>query len=148
MAKLNAVTPERHAQKQWKPSTGYAFAAEDNVIPLVGVESSKAVSSMPTGSLAIWRARSLRQSIQGSWHINIRLPYRLIPLRAVQVRAPPTLTLILPLMRQKSLPHNLSAELEDVLSIDRFMVKVFFMILVAIHLVHDFLHFGLHLVFH
>ena len=49
MAKLNAVTPERHAQKQWKPSTGYAFAAEDNVIPLVGVESSKAVSSMPTG---------------------------------------------------------------------------------------------------
>ena len=62
--------------------------------------------------------------------------------------APPTLTLILPLMRQKSLPHNLSAELEDVLSIDRFMVKVFFMILIAIYLVHDFLHFGLHLVFH
>jgi hypothetical protein len=49
MTKLSAVTSERHAKKKWKHFSGYAFAAEDTVIPLVGVELGKVVTSMPTG---------------------------------------------------------------------------------------------------
>ena len=49
MAKLAVVTPERHAKKQWKHSTGYAFVAGDSVIPLVGVELGRVVLSMPAG---------------------------------------------------------------------------------------------------
>ena len=49
MTEFAAITPERHAQKVWKRVTDYAFAAEDTVIPLVGVELSKAALAMPTG---------------------------------------------------------------------------------------------------
>jgi hypothetical protein len=49
MAKLTAVTPERHAKKQWKHSNSCAFVAEDTVIPLVGVELEKAIFSMLIG---------------------------------------------------------------------------------------------------
>jgi hypothetical protein len=49
MAELAAITPERHAGKVWKHGTDYAFAAEDNVISLVGAELTKVVLGMPTG---------------------------------------------------------------------------------------------------
>jgi hypothetical protein len=49
MPKLTVVTPGRHAKKQWKHSTGYAFVANDSVIPLVGVELEKAIFSMLIG---------------------------------------------------------------------------------------------------
>jgi hypothetical protein len=49
MTELAAITLERHAKKVWKNVTDYAFAAEQTVIPLMGVELSKAVPVMPTG---------------------------------------------------------------------------------------------------
>ena len=48
MTEFAAITNERHANKVWKRVTDYAFAAEDTVIPLVGVELSKAALAMPT----------------------------------------------------------------------------------------------------
>ena len=49
MTEFAAITTERHIQKVWKRVTDYVFAAGDTVIPLVGVELSKAALAMPTG---------------------------------------------------------------------------------------------------
>jgi len=49
MIKLVAVTPERHVGKVWKHVVDYAFAAENNVIPLLGAELDKAAVVMPIG---------------------------------------------------------------------------------------------------
>jgi len=49
MTEFTAITPEGHSQKVWKNVTDYAFAAADNVIPLVAAELSKMVSAMPIG---------------------------------------------------------------------------------------------------
>jgi hypothetical protein len=53
MTELAAITPERHAGKMWKNVLDNAFAAERTVIPLVGVELSKAVPVMPTGFIKL-----------------------------------------------------------------------------------------------
>jgi hypothetical protein len=49
MTELAAISPERHGQKVWKHVSGYAFAATDTAIPLVGVELSKVAPAMPIG---------------------------------------------------------------------------------------------------
>ena len=53
MTELTAINPESHAKKVWKHVAGYAFAAEDAGIPLVGAELSKAVLAMPVGLIKI-----------------------------------------------------------------------------------------------
>jgi hypothetical protein len=47
MVKLVAVDSEKHAGKGWRPRTGYAFAATQAVIPLVGAEFAQAARAMP-----------------------------------------------------------------------------------------------------
>ena len=49
MTEFTAITPEDHADKVWKNVPGYAFAAEDTIIPLVGHELRKAAPAMPIG---------------------------------------------------------------------------------------------------
>jgi len=49
MTEFVAIAPESHAKKVWKNAPDYAFVAADTVIPLVGAELGKAISSMPIG---------------------------------------------------------------------------------------------------
>ena len=49
MLELVAITAERHTGKLWKHVIDYAFAAENNVIPLLGAELDKAAVVMPIG---------------------------------------------------------------------------------------------------
>ncbi len=41
------VTPERHASQWWRPSSSYAWAAREVVVPLFGLELSRAVLAVP-----------------------------------------------------------------------------------------------------
>ena len=47
MANFVAVDRERHARKGWRQPQGYAFAATQAVVPLVGLEFAKAAVGMP-----------------------------------------------------------------------------------------------------
>jgi len=47
MANYQAVSRERHAMQRWQPSSGYRFAAQEAVVPLVAGELSKAMMSLP-----------------------------------------------------------------------------------------------------
>ncbi len=49
MPKLLALSPQTLAGKYWRRTTGYLFAADRQVIPLVGAELARAASSMPIG---------------------------------------------------------------------------------------------------
>jgi len=49
MTQFTAIAPETHAKKVWKNVPDFAFAAADTVIPLMGAELSKTISTMPTG---------------------------------------------------------------------------------------------------
>lgn len=47
MVNLVAVSHERHGGKRWRAAGGYAFAATQTLIPLVGLEFSNAAVAMP-----------------------------------------------------------------------------------------------------
>lgn len=49
MPRFSAVIPEQFASKSWLRSTSYSFAANINIIPLVGAELSKSVPAFPMG---------------------------------------------------------------------------------------------------
>lgn len=47
MPQLTPISKQRHAEKSWTRFTTYAFAAKDNLAPLVAAEIPKAISSLP-----------------------------------------------------------------------------------------------------
>ncbi len=47
MPNYHAITLERHASRRWLRSSGYAFAAQEAVIPLVAIELPRAMLSLP-----------------------------------------------------------------------------------------------------
>jgi hypothetical protein len=49
MSQFTAITPQQFAGKAWQRYTSYAFAAEANVIPVVGAELAKLAPALPLG---------------------------------------------------------------------------------------------------
>jgi hypothetical protein len=47
MASIVVVSPERHANKRWRPQQNCAFAATYAMVPLVGLEAARAAVAMP-----------------------------------------------------------------------------------------------------
>lgn len=101
---------------------------------------------VPTCSLTVWGRGALREPVQGGRNVDARLPDRLLPLGAVQVRASPARAPILALVRQECLPHDLPRQLEDVLSDYCFVPNVAFVEGVAIDFVDNLADLCLHLV--
>lgn len=49
MPQLTAITPQRFANKAWKRQSGYPFAAQANILPIVMAELAKLVPVVPLG---------------------------------------------------------------------------------------------------
>ena len=47
MPHYQAISRERHANRRWQPSSNYAFAAREALVPLVAAELPKAMMSLP-----------------------------------------------------------------------------------------------------
>ena len=47
MSNYRPLSQERHASKRWQPAAGYAFAAQDAVVPIVAAELARAMLSLP-----------------------------------------------------------------------------------------------------
>ena len=47
MPHYQAISRERHANLRWRPSSNYAFAAHEALVPLVAAELPKAMMSLP-----------------------------------------------------------------------------------------------------
>lgn len=49
MPQLTAVTPQHFAHKAWQRRSGYAFAAQANILPVVAAELARLVPALPMG---------------------------------------------------------------------------------------------------
>lgn len=49
MPQLTAVTPQQFANKAWRRHSGYAFAAQTSVLPVMSAELAKLVPALPLG---------------------------------------------------------------------------------------------------
>jgi len=49
MPQLVALTPQRYAHKAWRRHSGYAFAAQAHILPVVVAELANLVSALPMG---------------------------------------------------------------------------------------------------
>jgi hypothetical protein len=79
MVKLTAVSKETHAGRSWKRFESYGFASEDNLVPLVGAEISRAALALPmafikqqnyfslVGVLSLTPGRNLFVAPNGQW---------------------------------------------------------------------------------
>lgn len=93
---LTAITSEQFATKSWKRSTGYAFAAQANILPVTAAELAQLVPAMPLGfvqaegsfqlvAIAAWQpGTSLMVAPDGRWlgeYVPVTLrayPFRLV----------------------------------------------------------------------
>lgn len=79
MPHYQAITHERHANRRWRPSSNYAFAAREAIVPLVAAELPKAMMSLPiafteqnggylpAAVLSLLPGRDLFVAQSGSW---------------------------------------------------------------------------------
>lgn len=79
MQNYQAVSLERHASQRWLHTSGYAFAAQDAVVPLVAIELPQALQSLaiafiqqaaiyvPAAILSLEPGKNLFVAQSGSW---------------------------------------------------------------------------------
>ena len=100
MPNYQPVTHERHASRRWLRTAGYAFAAQEAVIPLVAIELPRAIISLPiafvpqgdsyvpAAVLSLQPGKNLFVSQSGSWAGEyIPSAFRAYPFRLAQTEA-------------------------------------------------------------
>lgn len=86
MPNYHAVTLERHASQRWLRTSGYAFAAQEAVVPLVAIELPRAMLSLPiaftpqtngylpTAILGLQPGKNLFLAQNGEWTVGYYIP--------------------------------------------------------------------------
>ena len=100
MPNYQPVTHERHASRRWLRTNGYAFAAQEAIVPLVALELPRAILSLPiafipqgeryvpAAVLSLQPGKNLFVSQSGSWAGEyIPSPFRAYPFMVAQTES-------------------------------------------------------------